>query len=176
METPKNSHWKVGKIILRYIVGTINFGIMYSTKNYGSQVGYTHIDFAGSIDDRKSTSSYAFHLGSCLISWETKNHPIVTISSSKVQYVATTSTTYHVVWLWRILEDLQHKQKEKAHIFCENNSAIELSKILVLHYKRKHIDTIYHFIIEIIRNGETCLQIFKSQDKLVDIFTKEINL
>ena len=74
METPKNSHWQVGKTILRYIVGTINFGIMYSTKNYGSQVGYTDIDFAGSIDfvgsvdDRKSTSSYAFNLGTCLIS------------------------------------------------------------------------------------------------------------
>ena len=43
MKTPKTSHWQVGKIILRYIVGTINFGIMYSTKNYGSQVGYTDI-------------------------------------------------------------------------------------------------------------------------------------
>ena len=63
METPKTSHYQVGKRILSYIVGTINFGIMYSTKNYGSQVGYTDIDFAESIDDRKSTSSYAFHLG-----------------------------------------------------------------------------------------------------------------
>ena len=44
METPKNSHWEVGKTILRYIVGTINFGIMYSTKNYGSQVGYLKLD------------------------------------------------------------------------------------------------------------------------------------
>ena len=150
METPKNSHWEVGKTILRYIVGTINFGIMYSTKNYGSQVGYTYIDFAGSIDDRNSTSSYAFHLGSFLISWATKKHPIVTISSSKVEYVETTSTTCHVVWLWRILEDLQHKEKEKRHNFCENNSAITLSKIHVFHRKNEHNDTRYHFIRELI--------------------------
>ena len=60
METTKTSNWKVGKRILRYIVGTINFGIMYSTTNYGSQVGYTDIDFAGSIDDRKSTNIVCF--------------------------------------------------------------------------------------------------------------------
>ena len=100
----------------------------------------------------------------------------MTISSSKVEYVATTSTTCQVVWLWGILEDLQHKEKEKTHIFCENNSAIALSKIHVFHHKSKHIDTKYHFIRELIRNGEICLEIFKSQDKLVDIFTKEINL
>ena len=77
--------------------------------------------------------------------------------------MATTSTTCQVVWLWGILEDLQHKEKEKTLIFCENNSAIALSKIHVFHNKSKHIDTKYHFIRERIRNGETCLQIFKSQ-------------
>ena len=65
----------------------------------------------------------------------------MTISSSKVEYVATTSTTCQVVWLWGILEDLQHKEKEKTHIFCKNNSAISLSKIHVFHGKSKHIDT-----------------------------------
>ena len=98
----------------------------------------------------------------------------MTISSSKADYVETTSTISHIVWLWRILEDLQHKEKEKRHNFCENNSAIALSKIHVFHRKNEHNHTRYHFIRELIWNGEICLEICKSQDKLVDIFTKPL--
>jgi hypothetical protein len=72
MESPKDSHWKFGKRILRYVAGTINYGLWYTTSKYYSLAGYTDGDFAGSIDDRKNTSSYVFHLGSNLISWESK--------------------------------------------------------------------------------------------------------
>jgi len=67
MDTPKNSHWQAGKRLLRYIAGTMNHGILYSTSNNIQLVGYTDNDFAGSIDDRKSTSGYAFHLGTGVV-------------------------------------------------------------------------------------------------------------
>jgi hypothetical protein len=63
MDTPKNSDWQAGKRLLRYIAETMNHGILYSTSNNLQLIGYTDSDFAGSIDDRKSTSRYAFHLG-----------------------------------------------------------------------------------------------------------------
>ena len=80
MESPKDSHWKVGKRILRYIAGTINCGISYISSNDNSLLGYTDSDFACNIDDQKSTSYYAFHLGMGFISWDSKKHPIMTIS------------------------------------------------------------------------------------------------
>jgi hypothetical protein len=63
MDKPKNSHWQAKKRLLRYIAGTMNHGILYSTSNNLQLVGYRDNNFAGSIDDRKSTSRYAFHLG-----------------------------------------------------------------------------------------------------------------
>jgi len=53
-------------------------------------IDYIDNDFAGSIDDRKSTPGYVFHIGLGAISWAFKKQPIVTISSAEVEYVATT--------------------------------------------------------------------------------------
>jgi ribosome biogenesis protein Nip4 len=81
METPKESHWKAGKRILRYVNGTKDFGIMYSTSEDFKLIGYTDSDCGGSIDDRKSTSGYTFHFGTCIVSWASRKQPIVTLSS-----------------------------------------------------------------------------------------------
>ncbi|XP_059067506.1 secreted RxLR effector protein 161-like [Cryptomeria japonica] len=97
MDAPKNSHWQARKRLLRYIVGTMNHGILYSTSDDFQLVGYLDSDFVRSINDIKSTSGYAFHLGTCVVAWASKKQPIVTISSTKVEYVARTSATCQAV-------------------------------------------------------------------------------
>jgi hypothetical protein len=128
MESPKDSHWKMVKRILRYVAGTLNFLLWY-TKSYSNQLsGYTDSDFAGSLDDRKSTSGHVFQLGTNLISWASKKKPIVSISSTEIEYVATTSASCQAVWLRRILKDMSHTENDPTPIFCDNASAISLSK------------------------------------------------
>jgi hypothetical protein len=131
-------------------------------------------DFAGSLYDRKSTSGYVFHYGLGVISWASKKQPIVMLSSTEAEYVATTTTTCQAVWLCRVLNDIQQRQEEPTPIYCENNSTITLSKNHVFHQKRKHIDTRYHFIREFVNKGDIYLEPCKSQDQLVDIFTKPL--
>jgi hypothetical protein len=99
MESPKDSHWKMAKRILRYVAGTLNFGLWYTQSEDDHLTGYTDSDFVGSLDDRKNTSGYAFHLGTNLISWASKKQPIVSISSTEEEYVVVTSSSFHVVWL-----------------------------------------------------------------------------
>ena len=69
MESPKHSHWKVGKKIMRYVARTLGYGLWYTHTLDNTLIGYTDKDFTGSIDDRKNTSGYAFHLGTNMISW-----------------------------------------------------------------------------------------------------------
>ena len=137
-------------------------------------IGYTDSDFVGSLDDRKSTSGYIFHLGSRAISWTSKKQPIVTISSTEAEYVAATTATCQAVWLRRVLKELQQGQEEPTPVYCDNNSAIALSKNHVFYQKSKHIDTRYHFIRELANNGEIYIKFCKSKDQLVDIFTKPL--
>ena len=73
-------------------------------------IGYTDSDFAGSLDDRKSTSGYVFHISSGVIAWASKKQPIVTLSSAEAEYVAATSAACQAVWLRRVLDGLKQKQ------------------------------------------------------------------
>ena len=91
MESPKDSHWKVGKGIMRYVVGTLGYGLWYTHTPDNTLTGYIDSDFAGGIDDRKSTSSYYFHLGTNLISWASQKQAIVSKSSVEAKYVAATT-------------------------------------------------------------------------------------
>ena len=68
MEIPRDSHWQVEKKILRYVNGTKGYGMLYTTSDEFELIGYIDSDWARSIDDRKRTSSYAFHMGSSVIS------------------------------------------------------------------------------------------------------------
>ena len=67
-----------------------------------------------------------------------RKHPIVTISSAEAEYVATTTKTCHVVWLRTLLNDLGHIEHDPTSIFCDNSSAIQLSKHNVFHRKKTH--------------------------------------
>jgi hypothetical protein len=158
MESPKDSHWKVGKRILRYIAGTTTYGLWYTTSADNMITAYTDSDYAGNVDDKKSTSRYAFIFGKNLISWASKKHPIVSISFAEVKYVPTTTVACHVVCLKRLLMDFGYTTKEPISIFCDNNSAISLSNNNVFHHKNKHIDTRFHFIHELIKNGDIFLK------------------
>lgn len=60
MTKPCESHWKVAKKVLRYLKGTIKFGIMYTDEYDGELEGFSNSHWARHIDDRRSTSSYAF--------------------------------------------------------------------------------------------------------------------
>eukprot|EP00253_Pinus_taeda_P025797 PITA_25797 len=66
-------------------------------------------DWAGSVDDRKSTSGYVFHMGSGAISWAFKKQPVVSLSAAEAEYVAAIAVTCQAVWLRIVLRDLCHE-------------------------------------------------------------------
>jgi hypothetical protein len=174
MESPKDSHWQTGKRILRYVAGTIDYGLWYPSESKSFLVGFTDSDFSGSIDDRKSTSGYAFKYGSSLISWASRKQPVVTLSSAEAEYVAATSATCQVVWLRRLMSDLSPKKLEPTPIYCDNSSTITLSKNQVFNKKSKHIDIRYHFIRELVNEDVITVKFCKSTDQQADIFTKPL--
>ena len=96
METPKETHWKSAKIILKYVNGTKDYGVLYSEIDDFRLISYSSSDWVGSVDDRKSTSGYVFHSGLGAISWASKKHSIVSLSTTEVEYVAATATTCQV--------------------------------------------------------------------------------
>ncbi|KAL5861181.1 hypothetical protein ACOSQ4_002477 [Xanthoceras sorbifolium] len=174
MENPTTTHFKVAKRILRYIKGTIDFGLFYSVSNDYKLVGYSDSDWGGDIDDRKSTSGFVFFMGNTAFTWMSKKQPIVTLSTCEAEYVAATSSVCHVIWLRNLLKELGLPQEEPTEICVDNKSAIALAKNPVFHDRSKHIDTRYHYIRECIAKRDVQMEYVKSKDQIADIFTKPL--
>ena len=145
---PKEAHVLKIKRIFRYLKGTIEFRLWYPKGNELTLVVYTDADWAGSIDDRKSTNGAKLYLGDCLVSWSSKKQPSVSLSTIEAKYIAATTCCTQVIWMRKTLEDIQVKYNELIPIFCDNTSAINISKNPVMHSKTKHIPIKFHFLRE----------------------------
>ena len=88
--SPKKSHVMAVKIIFRYIQGTLDCGIWYPKHDFRF-VAYTDLDWAGCLDERKSTSGETFFLGNRLVCWHSKKKKSTTLSTIEVEYIAACS-------------------------------------------------------------------------------------
>lgn len=111
MHSSSLTHFGVGKRVLRYLKGTADFGIWYS-KSDGKLEGFVDSDWAGSIDDSKSTTGYVFSLGSGVFSWNSKKQDVVAQSSAKAEYIAAAAASNQAIWIRKILTDCNHVQME----------------------------------------------------------------
>ena len=68
------------------------------------------------------------------------------------------------------------RQEDGTTIFCDNISSIALSKNLVFHGRSKHIEIRYHFIRELVENGDIKIEFCRSEQQLADIFTKPLGI
>ena len=133
MENPTEMHLLAAKRILQYLQGTRDLGLFYEKGKFSDLIRFTDSDYDGDQDDRRSTLGHVFMFGTCAISWSSKKQSIVTLSSTEAQFVAAIACACQAIWLRRILEEMQFKQRGATTIFCDNNSAIKLSKNPVLH-------------------------------------------
>ncbi|GAU39416.1 hypothetical protein TSUD_323640 [Trifolium subterraneum] len=87
MERPTETHLAASKRVLRYLKGSLDFGILYKRNCELTLEGWSDSDYAGDLDDRKSTSNYVFMLGFSPVSWSSKKQAIVTLSTIEVDGV-----------------------------------------------------------------------------------------
>eukprot|EP00253_Pinus_taeda_P007432 PITA_07432 len=108
------------------------------------------------------------------ISWASKKQPIVALSTTEAEYLAVTAATCQAVWMRRMLRSLCQEQTKGPMIFCDNSSAIALSKNSVFYKRTKHIDRKFHYIRELVSNGEIVLKHCRTQEQVADILTKPL--
>ena len=174
MHKPTRIHYGAAKRILRYIQGTIKFGIMYERNVEPKLFGFCDSDWGGSVDDLKSTSGYTFTLGTGVFSWASNKQKSVALSTAEAEYVSASTATSQAVWLRRIIEDFGEKQKEATPLLCDNKSAIAMSKNPVYHSRAKHIALKYHYIRDAVEENQVDIVYCNTEDQVADIFTKAL--
>ena len=129
---PNESHLAAVKRIIRYVSGTMDYGIWFSFDTNSSLVGFSDADWAGNADDRKSTFGGCFCLGNNLVSWFSKKQKFISLSTAEAEYIAAGSCCTQLLWMKQMLEDYGISQ-EGLTVFCDNTSAINISKNPVQH-------------------------------------------
>ena len=89
MSKLSKDHWMGTKRVLRYLKGTLNYGLKFSVHGEKTELnGYSDADWARDVDTRRSTSGYVFQFGNGTINWSSRKQPTVAKSSTDAEYVA----------------------------------------------------------------------------------------
>lgn len=172
MTAPKEKHWVATKRVLRYVKGTLDFGILYSKSKDPRLVGFTNLDWAGFFDDKKSTSGYVFNLGTGVVTWTNKKQQAIALSSIEAKYQGTSKATCEAIWLRRMLLDMQMSQARPSPLFCNNQGMLKLAKNPNFHERTKHVKLHCHFIKQHVEDGSVMLQYCPIEDQPIGILTK----
>ena len=110
----------------------------------------TDADWGGNIDEKKSTSRGTLFLGGRLVTWTSKNKSCTSQSTAEVEYISTAINCTNIVWIKHLLKSMKEEIIEPVILYCDNTSAINISKNPVMHAKTKHIAIKYHYVRELV--------------------------
>ena len=173
MTNPRHVHWVAAKHVVRYLRGTIDYGLRYTSARGETLSSYIDSNWASSAVDRKSTSGYCFSMGSTMISWYSRKQSSVALSTAEAEYIVAGDVGKEAIWLRKLLASLFGDVLETTVIQCDNQSCVKLSENLVFHDKSKHIEMRYHYLRDTVQKGAICLQ-YVPTEQIADIFTKPL--
>jgi transposase InsO family protein len=169
-----SSHWAAVKRIMRYLKGTAGYRLKLGGGTEVLLSGYCDADWAGDLDERKSTTGYAFYIGDGVVSWNSKRQQTVALSTAEAEYMAATQATKESLWLKQLLGELGLVQSQPVLIRSDNQGCIALTKNPAYHSRTKHIDIRHHFIRDSVEVGDIELRYVATDDMAADVLTKAL--
>uniref|UniRef100_A0A2N9HW07 CCHC-type domain-containing protein n=1 Tax=Fagus sylvatica TaxID=28930 RepID=A0A2N9HW07_FAGSY len=147
--------------------------LIFKTAGTNSVVGYVDADYAGEVDDRRSTTGYVFTLSGGPICWKSTLQSIVAMSTTEAEYMAVAEAAKEALWLKGLVKELGLNQGG-VQMHCDSQSAIYLAKNQVYHARTKHIDVRFHKIRELIVTGDIVLEKVHTSENAADMLTKPV--
>jgi hypothetical protein len=172
MHDPRSSHMDVVTRILRYLKGCPGKGLLYTHHGNLQVECYTDADWAGSLDDRRSTSGYCTFVGGNLVSWRSKKQTVVARSTAEAEFRSMAHGVCEVLWMRILLMELGLFKCTPLMLYCDNKAAIDIANNPVQHDRTKHVEIDRHFIKEKLESGIICMPYVNSSNQVADILTK----
>lgn len=176
---PRKIHLEAAKHVLRYVKGTIDFGLTFSAKgsHLSGLTAYADSAYANSAKSR-STTGYIFFINGTPISWTSKKQSLTAQSSTEAEYMAVAEAAKQAIWIRHFLYSTGKGSMYHGSptvIYEDNQGAIKIADNPVNHPKTKHIAVRYHAIRDHISNGEISLEYLSTDKMIADGLTKVTN-
>lgn len=171
-------HWDAIKSVFKYLRGTLGYSICYHWNSSGAPHlvcihGFVDSDWVGDVDRRRSTSAYVFTMFGGAISWMSKRQPVVALSTTEAEYMASTHACKEAIWLRILCSDIGVDVR-KITISCDSQSAICLAKNPTFHARTKHIDVQFHFMRDMVEDGKVNFEKVDTAKNIADALKKPV--
>ena len=170
--TPLHEHWIQIKRILRYLRGTVQYGLWFDGQE-GEMEAYCDSDWAGSRVDRKSTSGILLRLGNSTVAWRTLKQNCVALSTTEAEYISMGEATKELVWFRKLMEELGCKVVNPTVLHVDNQGALIWGSEGVRH--AKHVAIRVNFVKQEVDNKSILLAYCPSNSMPADILTKPLS-
>jgi hypothetical protein len=133
-------------------------------------------DWAGSLDDRKSTSGFVVMFAGAPVSWTSKKQDCNALSSCEAEYIAGSIAAQEAIWFKNMINDLEIPgiHVDSVPFYVDNESAIAVSKNPEHHNRMKHIENRMHFLRDYVQKGNIDIRWVPSKENLADFLTKPL--
>jgi len=175
MHAPTIAHLTMVRHILRYVKGTINNVLHFTSNNKLHFPSFLEADWVGCLTTQDSTTNYCVFLTRNLISWCTKKQHTILRSSTKAKYHVMANIAAKLTWLTYILRDLHIPMISPFMIYCDNTSALHMTVNPVFHACSKHIEIDYHFACEHVGLGKLITHHIPISNQITNLFTKPVS-
>jgi hypothetical protein len=153
---------------------TVKRIMRFIKKTLGLISAFSDADWAGSIDDKRSIGGFAIFFGPNVIAWSAKKQPIVSRSSTEVEYKSMANAAAEIAWVQSLLRELGVLEDDKKRLWCDNLVPTYLSANPIFHGRVKHVKIDYHFVRERVANKQLEIWFIASKDQVDDGFTKAL--
>ena len=176
MDNPGPEHWKAMTRLVSYIAG--NDSKLKLRRPQDLRVrGFVDSNYATNKETRRSVTGYVLTLGGCLVTWQSKSQPSVTLSSTEAEYVALSTCATEVKFIQMLFEQLVPNENVRpATIYEDNTGAIYLVENQAVGNRTKHISVRWHHIREMTSDPDPRLKVVfvRTDENPADILTKNV--
>lgn len=174
MAAPCIDHWHAALHVVKYLKGNPSLGLFFPSCGSLEVRAYSDADWASCPDSRQSLTGFCIFLGDALVSWRCKKQQTVSASSTEAEYRAMSATVRELIWFSYLLKDFQLTMPPSVPLYCDNQSAIHISRNPVFHERTKHIEIDCHIVREYFQKGFLLPTSVSTVDQLADFFTKSL--
>ena len=178
---PTQAHWAIVMALLRYLLGTINWGIKlgHSAGYMDPQgvlhpvLGYCDSEYGTGIDDKRPSAGHVFLLHGGAITWAAQTQRLVSTSTTEAEYRQMATASKDALWLAKMLPLFDVPCKPFL-IRGDNQPALAAVQSLAPTRHTKHIEMQLDFMRDRYASGDITFQYVRSEDNCADIFTKAL--